>query len=236
MKGMALDAIHHDLVRTLGKGTVAYWTVTKYTRSAQFSGRKEATPPKAPDVERRPVDEAILTTLAEFPFSSVGEFSRRICLSRSTMHPHRHQYLTQSLRFVVPHLRWAPHFLAPKQKQIQIQMAIELLQVLSVQSMRQCRDFITLDKLWIYLFSEHDLMWIAPGEIVFDRERDTVESPKFMLTVVWNPIGFHVPCSESPPEGAQIQCTILYKRYLGHNLRLEAVDRGNTAEQVVGAF
>jgi hypothetical protein len=52
-------------------------------------------------------------------------------------------------------------------------------------------------------------MWIAPGEIVVDRERYTVQSPKFMLMVVWNPIGFHVLCSESPPEGAQIQCTIL---------------------------
>jgi hypothetical protein len=40
--------------------------------------------------------------------------------------------------------------------------------------------------------SEHDLIWTAPGEIVVDRERHTVQSPKFMLTVVWNPIGFHV--------------------------------------------
>jgi hypothetical protein len=35
-------------------------------------------------------------------------------------------------------------------------------------------------------------MWMAPGEIVVDREQHTVQSPKFMLTVVWNPIGFYV--------------------------------------------
>jgi hypothetical protein len=35
-------------------------------------------------------------------------------------------------------------------------------------------------------------MWTAPGEIVIDREWHTVQSPKFVLTVVWNPIGFHV--------------------------------------------
>jgi hypothetical protein len=52
MKGMALDAIHDDLIHTLGKvekvwkDAVTYSTVTKYTRSAQFSGRKEATLPK----------------------------------------------------------------------------------------------------------------------------------------------------------------------------------------------
>jgi hypothetical protein len=105
---MALDAIHDGLVGTLGKDAVAYSTVTKYTCSTQFSDRKEATSPEAPDVERNPVDEAILTALAEFPFSSVRELSRRHCLPRSTVNRHRH--LTQSFRFTERHLRWVPHF------------------------------------------------------------------------------------------------------------------------------
>jgi hypothetical protein len=173
MKGMALDAMHDDLVRTLGKDAVTYSTVTKHTRSAQFSGRKEGTPPEAPYVERSPVDEVILTALAEFPFpfSSVRELSRRICLPRSTVRRH----FTQSLRFTVQHLRWILHFLTVEQKQIWVQMAIELLQVLSVQSTRQWHNIITLDEPWIYLFSEHDLMWTAPGEIVVDMERHTVQ-------------------------------------------------------------
>jgi hypothetical protein len=79
-----------------------------------------------------------------------------------------------------------------EQKRVRVQMAIELLRVLSVQSTRQWHDIVTLDELWIYLFSEHDLMWTAPGKTVVDRERHTVQSPKFMLTVMWNPIGFHV--------------------------------------------
>jgi hypothetical protein len=86
--------------------------VNKYAHNAQFSGRKEATSPEVPDVEHSPVNEAILTALAEFPFpfpfSSVREFSRRICLSTSIVHWHGH--LTQSLRFTVRHLRWVPHF------------------------------------------------------------------------------------------------------------------------------
>jgi hypothetical protein len=116
MKGMALDAIHDGFVRTLGKDVVAYSTVTKYAHSAQFSGRKEVTSPEAPDVERSTVDEAILTALAEFPFSSVRELSRRICLPRSTVHRH----LTQSLLFTVRHLRWVPHFFTAEQKQIRV--------------------------------------------------------------------------------------------------------------------
>jgi hypothetical protein len=146
MKGMDLDAIHDDLVRTLGKDAVTYSTVTKYARSAQFSSRKEATPPEAPDVEPSPMDEAILTALAEFPFpfpfSSVRELSRKTCLPRST----------------VRHLRWVPHFLTAEQKQVRVQMAIELLQVPSEQNTRQWHDNVTLDESWIYLISEHDPM------------------------------------------------------------------------------
>jgi hypothetical protein len=101
MEGMALDAIHDDLVRTLGSDAVAYSMVTKYARSAQFSGRREASPPGTPDVELNPVNEAILTSLAEFPFSSMRELSRRIFLPRCIVHWH----LTQSLCFTVRHLR-----------------------------------------------------------------------------------------------------------------------------------
>jgi hypothetical protein len=65
--------------------------------------------------------------------------------------------------------------LTAEQKQIRVQMAIELLQVLSVQSTRQWHDIVTLDELWIYSFSEQDLIRTAHGEIVVDRERNTVQ-------------------------------------------------------------
>jgi hypothetical protein len=56
--------------------------------------------------------------------------------------------------------------LTAEQKQIRVQMAIKLVQVLSVQGMRQWHDIVTLDESWIYLFSEYDLIWTAPEEIV----------------------------------------------------------------------
>jgi hypothetical protein len=59
-----------------------------------------------------------------------------------------------------------PPVLTAEQKQIRIQMALELLGVLSVQSTCQWHEIVTLDKSWIYLFSEHDLMLTAPGAIV----------------------------------------------------------------------
>jgi hypothetical protein len=83
---------------------------------------------------------------------------------------------------------------------------------------------------------EHDRMWTAPGEIVVDMERQTVQSAKFMLTVVWNPIGFHVLKASRRGANSMHDIILLYKRYLGRNLRLEAAGRENTAEQVVSAF
>jgi hypothetical protein len=125
-----------------------------------------------------------------------------------------------------------PPLLMAEHKQIRVQIAIELLQVLSMQSKTRasgttlspwtscvfiCSVSISEHQWASVSISEHDLMWTALGEIVVDRERHIIQSPKFMLTVVWNPIGIHVPCSmfsvlcsESPPERAQIQCTILY--------------------------
>jgi hypothetical protein len=85
-----------------------------------------------------------------------------------------------------------PPLLTAEQKQIRIQMTIKLLQVLSLQSTRQWHDIVTLDESWIDLFSVCDLMWTAPGEIIVDRKRHTVQSPNFMLTVMLNPTGFHV--------------------------------------------
>jgi histone-lysine N-methyltransferase SETMAR len=57
---------------------------------------------------------------------------------------------------------------------------------------RQWHDIVTLDEFWVYLYCEHDLMWMVPGEIVPDRARQTVQSPKLMLTIFWNPSGFHI--------------------------------------------
>jgi hypothetical protein len=124
MKRMVLGAIHDDLVRTLGRDAVAYSTVTKYARSAQFSGRKEAIPPKVPDVEHSPVDEAILKALAEFPFSSVRELSRRICLPRSTVHRRLINHFASRCDIFDGSTTFGG---GTEQKQTRVHMAIELL-------------------------------------------------------------------------------------------------------------
>jgi hypothetical protein len=130
MRGMSLDAIHEDLVRmrVLGENAVAYSTVTKSVCSEKFPPKSDEQPSGPMTVEPDPVDQAILTVFADDPFSSVRELSRLTCLPRFTVHRH----LTNSLHFRIQHLRWMPRSLNSEQKRIRVNVARELLRVLSV--------------------------------------------------------------------------------------------------------
>jgi hypothetical protein len=95
MKAMSLNALHEDLVRVLGENAVVYSTVTKYVRSEKFPHKNDRLPSQPMSVEPSPVDQAILTVLADDPFSSMQELSRLTCLPQSIVHRH----LTDSLHF-----------------------------------------------------------------------------------------------------------------------------------------
>jgi hypothetical protein len=86
MRGMWLDAMHEDLMRVLGENAVACSTVTKYVRSEKFPPKNDGPPSQPMTVEPGPVDQAILTPLADSPFSSVRELSQATCFPGSTVH------------------------------------------------------------------------------------------------------------------------------------------------------
>jgi hypothetical protein len=82
--------------------------------------------------------------------------------------------------------------LTVEQKQLRVSISRELLRVLLTQLAHESHDIITLDGSWFDSRSDNGLMRMAPGEVVPDRERPIIQPPEFMLTVVWNPIEFHV--------------------------------------------
>jgi hypothetical protein len=49
-----------------------------------------------------------------------------------------------------------------------------------------------LDKFWFYLHTDHERIWLAPGDTPPDGDRRTIQSPKFMLRIVWGATWFHV--------------------------------------------
>jgi histone-lysine N-methyltransferase SETMAR len=66
------------------------------------------------------------------------------------------------------------------------------LRVLQRQQSRSWHDIVTLDEFWFYLHTDHEFIWLQADEEVPERERHTIQSEKVMLTIVWNPTGFHL--------------------------------------------
>jgi hypothetical protein len=64
--------------------------------------------------------------------------------------------------------------------------------MLERQERRSWQNIVTLDKSWFYLHTDHELIWAQPDAKIPERERHTVQSHKVMLTIVWNPSGFHL--------------------------------------------
>jgi hypothetical protein len=51
---------------------------------------------------------------------------------------------------------------------------------------------VTLDKAWFYFSNQPEQIWLPDQEDPPTIQRQTISSPKTMLTVVWNLHGFHL--------------------------------------------
>jgi hypothetical protein len=51
---------------------------------------------------------------------------------------------------------------------------------------------LTLDESWFYFSTARERIWLTPEQLVPDRERNMIQSPKLMPTVAWNPSGSQV--------------------------------------------
>jgi hypothetical protein len=128
-------------------------------------------------------DQAILAALEDSQSASVRELSRLTHLPSTTVSGR----LTQSLGFVARHLRWVPHGLSDAQKGERVNLSRQLLQMLKVQGDQAWHDIVTLDDFWFYLNTDYEFVWLPRDEKVPERERHTIQSKKFMLTIIWNP-------------------------------------------------
>jgi hypothetical protein len=70
---------------------------------------------------------------------------------------------------------------------------------LSIERLRQLRSIeyhgwqftITLGESWFCLFTGHEQIWLRVEEQPPERPRHTIQDPKMMATIAWNPLGFH---------------------------------------------
>jgi hypothetical protein len=61
-----------------------------------------------------------------------------------------------------------------------------------VEEQRAWHDIVALDESWFYHSTDHESIWLRPGEKVPERTRVTVQCTKMMVSIAWNPTGFHV--------------------------------------------
>jgi len=184
-KGMNAQMIHSELVEVLREEAVGYSTVTKYLRQSYFSSTQEVS---AEDPSDGVIDHAILEALEIAPYASVRQIARMTLIPKSTVYNH----LVYSLQLVSRHLRWVPHRLSDAEKKKRVTLSTELLKLLESMEAQEWRSIVTLDESWFYFTTDYEAMWLSSSETPPDRERHMVTSPKLMLTIVWNPDGFHV--------------------------------------------
>jgi hypothetical protein len=51
---------------------------------------------------------------------------------------------------------------------------------------------VILDEAWVYFSDQHEQIWLSDQEDPPTIQRKTISSPETMLTVAWNPHGFHL--------------------------------------------
>jgi hypothetical protein len=64
--------------------------------------------------------------------------------------------------------------------------------MLEVHCDRAWHGIITLDESWFCLSTDYEFVWLPRDEKVPEREQYTIQSKKFMLTIVRNPHRFHL--------------------------------------------
>jgi hypothetical protein len=125
---------------------VSHSTVTRWLRETRFISNAQGLMFSESEIHCDECDEAILSALQEYPFSSVRALSRLTHPSRTSVHRHP----TQSLEYVIRHLHWVPHSLSADEKAKRVAMSRSLLHLLESLSARSWLNFITLDKSWFY--------------------------------------------------------------------------------------
>jgi transposase len=100
---------------------------------------------------------------------------------------------------MVKHLRPVPHTLTPIQKTEHTTFSIKHLDQLRSIEHHGWQFIITLDESWFYLSTDHEQIWLRVEEQGRERPRHTIQGRKLMVTIVWNPLEFHL--LDASPKG-----------------------------------
>jgi hypothetical protein len=191
-KQLSAKATDNELVAVFGHEVKAYSTDTKYQRRCDLKPI-HSYPPTLLAMEV--VNNAIFDAIEKQQFSSFRELAQLTCISRSTIHLH----LTQSLGYVMKHLKWFPHSLYETQKIQRVNLSIELLDELRSIKHHGWKYIITLDESRFYIAIDHEQIWLRPEEAPPEKPNRMIQDRKVIVTIAWYPLGFHL--IEALPKG-----------------------------------
>jgi histone-lysine N-methyltransferase SETMAR len=134
------------------------------------------------------IDDAILSALETQTFSSIRELANLTCIPATTVYRH----LTHSLGFVAKHLRWVSHSLSATQQVQRVTLANRLFPGLGSIKQHGRYFVVALDESWFYFATDHEQIWMRPEEEPPAHSRRIIQDRKIMVTVAWNPLGFHI--------------------------------------------
>jgi hypothetical protein len=86
-------------------------------------------------------------------------------------------------------LRWVHHLLTSELKQKRIEVSQALLTILPFEEETSFQRIITGDESWFYLDYSSDHIWSGAGDDIPQRISRSIQSEKFLLTVLWSTRG-----------------------------------------------
>jgi histone-lysine N-methyltransferase SETMAR len=186
-EGETGDKIHQRLIGVYGH--TAYSRATVYRWVAEVDrGRSELK-----DLQRsgRPpivgLSEKLEVLLLDYPFHTLRTLAEETGVAHSTV-----ALYLQEMGLKHYMLRWIPYRLTEQQKKNRYDICGQLLSLLRKHQTMKWRHLVTGDESWFFLEYMPNGMWASSPSSVEVSEKPSIITKKFMITIFWNPHGFHV--------------------------------------------
>jgi transposase len=185
-----LTSVYHDDVPALP--TIYKWHARFCNGRTDLSDDPRSGRPKKSDLA-----DAIASMLQERPFVSCKIIARHFRVAKSTCL----QILHNDLGMKKFHLQWVPHHLDPIQKQNRVSTSSQLLTLLQAEAEEEFAHVITGDESWFFLHYSHDSMWAESADQLPVRVKQTIDTEKCLISILWSVNGIHslldIPKGES---------------------------------------
>jgi histone-lysine N-methyltransferase SETMAR len=187
LEGCSGDEITIRLKRVYGSAAYCRASVFRWINEVRRGNEELRNEGRPGRPYRYETDAAIRSILREDPNASLRMIAETLSISPETVRAHMSR-----IGYVLKSLRWIPHALTSELKQVRLTMCLQLLPKLRAHAHNNWRYLVTGDESWFYHEYVRDRIWTARDENTPEVENRTVASRKSMLTVLWNPHGFHV--------------------------------------------